>query len=123
MTPEPEYTPLVTVHFSMQDFAEPDELSRRAALREALPRISSIDFITKPYLIEPPYDWPSVVFAITEGYIRFTGVCRSSDEILNALKPDGELRNRLFSLYTALKDDQGVIASCDRVDAFVRGME
>lgn len=113
-----DYAPMISIHLAMPEFNESDDLTISAS-KTWPPRISCIDLVRAPIIIDSPHEMPMLDYFVTEQYVRFMGIVESADVIMDALGPAGELRARFRRLHDALNNDRDVGAACRSIRAFL----
>lgn len=113
-----EYPPMISIHLAMPEFNASDDLTIIAS-KKWPPRVSCIDLVTAPIIIDTPHEMPMLDYFVTEHYVRFMGIVESTDAIMDALREGGELRARFRRLHDALKNDRDVGAACRSIRAFL----
>jgi hypothetical protein len=79
-----DYPPMISIHLVMPEFSDSDDLTISAS-KKWPPRISCIDLVTAPIIIDSPHEMPMLDYFVTEQYVRFMGIVESTDAITDAL--------------------------------------
>lgn len=113
-----EYSPMISIHLAMPEFNESDDTTIGTS-KKWPPRISCIDLVREPIIIDSPHEMPMLDYFVAERYVRFMGVVEETELVIDALRSGGELRDRFRRLHTALKEDRGVMDACQSIRAFL----
>lgn len=85
-----EYPPMISIHLAMPEFNDSDDVTIGVS-KKWPPRISCIDLVRAPIIIDSPHEMPMVDFFVTDQYVRFIGVVQNTNVIMDALGEAGEL--------------------------------